>query len=181
MWYAIQARTRWERSTASLLSEKGYEVLLPTYESTRRQGDRTKKVSYPLFPGYLFCRFDVQKRLPILITPGVIAVVGQGRNPISVEESEMSAIQTIVSSGTFAEPWPYLQMGQKVRVEDHPLRGVEGILIGYKGSHRIVISVTLLRRSIALEIERSRVVPIHPARETAIDTLPARLLNPVVA
>jgi len=164
-----------------LLSGRGYEILVPTYESTRRRSGRTKKVNYPLFPGYLFCRFDVQKRLPILMTPGVIAVVGQGRIPIPVEESEISAIQSIVSSGTCAEPWPYLELGQKVRVEDHALRGVEGILIGYKGSHRIVVSVTLLRRSVALDIERSLVTPIQPEREAAVGALPARVLNPVIA
>jgi transcription antitermination factor NusG len=147
----------------------------------RPRNGRTKKVNYPLFPGYLFCRFDVRERLPILVVPGVIGVVGQGRIPIPVEESEISAIQAIVSIGAIAEPWPYLELGQKVRVEDHALRGMEGILIGFKGSHRIVVSVTLLRRSVALEIERSRVVPLHPAREAEMGALPARLLNPVVA
>ncbi len=179
MWYAIQARVRWESSTATLLNGRGYVTLLPTYESTRRQG-RAKKVRYPLFPGYLFCRFDVHKRLPILVTPGVIGIVGQGRIPTPIDESEISAIQAIMSSGAIAEPWPYLELGQKVRVDDHALRGVEGILIGFKGSHRIVVSVTLLRRSVALEIERSRIVPIHPAREAELGAAPARVLNPVV-
>jgi len=156
-WFAIQVRTRWEKSAATLVAAKGYEVFLPTHMAKRRWSDRVREVSAPLFPGYLFCRFDVQKRLPILVTPGVIGVVGRGRIPVPVADSEILSIQKIVSSGVAAEPYPYLELGQRVRIQDHILRGLEGILIGHRGSHRVVVSVTLLQRSVALEIERSRV------------------------
>jgi transcription termination/antitermination protein NusG len=181
-WFAVQVRTRWERSTATLLAGKGYDIILPTYKAKRRWSGRLKHVVAPLFPGYVFCRFDALKRLPILVTPGVIAVVGTGRNPVPVEDGEISAIQAVVSSGLSAEPWPYLEMGQRVRIEDDALRGLEGILIGFKGSHRIVVSVSLLRRSVALEIERSRVSLLHPTRDTVTDSLSLQpLLDGVIA
>jgi transcription antitermination factor NusG len=182
-WYAVQVRTRWEGSTASLLSGKGYETFLPTYKSKRRRNGRLKEISASLFPGYVFCRFDVSKRLPILVTPGVIAVVGRGRVPVPVEDSEISAVQSVVLSGLPAEPWPYLEVGKKVRIESHDaLQGLEGILIGFKGGSRIVVSVSLLRRSVALEIERSRVMPLHSTRNVAVDARsPQPLLNGLFA
>jgi transcription antitermination factor NusG len=158
-WFALQVRTRWENSTALLLSSKGFETFLPTYGIRKRWIGRVKEVEAPLFPGYVFCHFNAQIRLPILVTPGVIAVVGRGRIPIPVEDSEISSIQTMVSSGLRAEPWPYLEIGQRIFVESDALRGMEGILVDFKGRKRIVISVSLLRRSVSLEIDRSRVRP----------------------
>ena len=152
-WFALQVKARKERFTASLLAGKGYETLLPTYRSQRRWSlSREKEISTPLFPGYVFCRFDAVKRLPILVTPGVMAVVGRGRVPVPVQDSEILAIQTLVSSGLPVEPWPYLEVGQRVRIEDAALSGLEGILIGFKGSRRIIVSISLLRRSVSLEI-----------------------------
>ena len=181
MWYAIQTRTRRERSIANLLSGKGYEIFLPTYVPEPREGHRSKEVSSPLFPGYLFCRFDVQKRLPILVTPGVVGVVGQGRVPTSIPLSEISAIQSLISSGVSVEPWPYLECGQRVQIADHALRGLEGILVGHKGNHRIVVSVTLLRRSVALEIDRSCVIPIQPVRQVFVGSVAEGVLHGVTA
>jgi transcription antitermination factor NusG len=180
-WYAIQVRTRWERSAATIVAGKGYEVFLPTYLSKRRWSDRAREVKSPLFPGYFFCRFDVQKRLPILVTPGVIGVVGQGRIPVPVDESEVLSIKNIVSSGASVEPWPYLELGQKVRIDDHALRGLEGILVGRKGNQRVVVSVSLLRRSVALEIERSLISLVQPAEEPLIDAPADALLNGSIA
>ena len=139
-WYAVQVRTRWETSTSSLLSGKGYQTLLPTYSHKKSWSGRLKEVSAPLFPGYVFCRFDVRNRLPVLITPGVIAVVGRGKLPVPVEDGEIAGIQAVVSSGFQAEPWPFLELGQRVRIESEPLQGLEGILINFKGNHRIVLS-----------------------------------------
>lgn len=182
LWYAIQVRTRWERSTATILTGKGYETFLPTYKSSKRFASRQKEVSAPLFPGYVFCRFDVTKRLPILITPGVIGVVGSGRVPIPVEEHELSAIQAIVSSGLTAAPWPYLEVGQRVRIEDTSLQGIEGILVGFRGSRRVVVSVSLLRRSVALEIDRVQVSPASSSRGAIADShFPEALLEEVTA
>lgn len=170
-WYALQVRTRWESSTAVLLAGKNYQTLLPTFKLKKRWNGRAREVDAPLFPGYVFCQFDAQNRLPILITPGVIAVVGRGRVPLPVDDEEIAAIQTVVSSDLQAEPWPYLEVGQKVRIENDSLQGLEGILINFKGDHRIVVSVSLLRRSVALEIDRYCVRPIGLA--------PTRMLEPI--
>jgi len=159
-WFALQVRARWEASASLFLSAKGYEVFVPTYRVRKLWSGSTKEVNAPLFPGYVFCRFDPQNRLPILVTPGVIAVVGRGRIPVPVEESEITSIQAAIASGFRTEPWPYLEVGQRVRIENDSLGGLEGILIHFKGSQRIVISVSLLRRAVALEIDRSRVTPV---------------------
>ena len=159
-WFAVQVRTRWEASTALLLSGKGYETFLPTYKIKRRWSGSVKEVDIPLFPGYVFCNFEALKRLPILVTPGVISVVGRGRTPVPVEDGEMVSLQAAVRSRLHAEPWPYLEIGERIRIDDEPFHGLEGVLVSFKGSHRIVVSVTLLRRSVALEIDRSLVKPI---------------------
>jgi transcription antitermination factor NusG len=167
-WFALQVRSRWEGSTALLLSGKGYQTLLPTYQTKKRWNGRLTQLNAPLFPGYVFCQFDALNRLPILVTPGVIAVVGRGRVPVPVDDAEISGIQAIVSSGLPAEPWPYLEIGQKIRIESHALYGLEGVLTKVKGNHRIVVSVSLLRRSVALEIDRTCVSPLGPTRASVL-------------
>lgn len=181
-WYALQVRTRWESSTSLLLSGKGYQTLLPTYKMKKHWSERRSEVETPLFPGYVFCRFDAQNRLPVLVTPGVISVVGRGKVPVPVEDGEIAALQAVVSSGFRAEPWPFLELGQKVRIESDALQGLEGILIDFKGNHRIVLSVSLLRRSVALEIDQSCVRPIGPVRAAVLEPIGSQpLLRGVVA
>jgi transcription antitermination factor NusG len=178
-WFALQVRTRWESSTALLLSGKGYQTLLPTFKARKRWNGRLREVNAPLFPGYVFCQFDAQKRLPILVTPGVLAVVGCGRVPLPVDDIEIASIQRVVSSGFRAEPWPYLEVGQKIRIESDALSGLEGILINFKGNHRIVVSVTLLRRSVALEIDRCSVKPVGSVRDSSLRPVTHPLLQGV--
>jgi transcription antitermination factor NusG len=152
-WYALRVRARYEKSVAALLRGKGYDPLLPLYTCKRRWSDRFKQMELPLFPGYLFCRFDALNRLPILKTPGVILVVGIAKTPVPVDDTEIAAIQTIVRSGLETQPCPFLQLGAKVRIERGALTGLEGILSGFKGRQRLVVSVTLLHRSVAVEID----------------------------
>lgn len=181
-WYALQLRSRWENSTAAMLSSKGYQTFLPIYKTLKRAADRSRYILAPLFPGYLFCRFNVCDRLPVLITPGVISVVGIGRVPAPVEESEIEAIQRMVSTGMRVEPCPYLEVGQLVRISDGALSGIEGVLTSFKGTQRIVVSISLLRRSVALEIDRSVVTPVQPKRSGVAQ--PPQILpsfEPVVA
>jgi len=170
-WFALQVRTRWERTTAELLRGKGYETFLPTYKMRRRSSGQFKEVEAPLFSSYIFCSFDVHKRLPILVTPGVMAVVSCGKIPVPVDPSEIDAIQAIVRSGIAAQPCPYLEIGQRVRIEDEALQGIEGILVRFKGCHRVVLSVSLLRRSVVLEIDRWRVNPIDFRQQSGVELL----------
>jgi len=123
-----------------------------------------REIEHPLFPSYVFCRFDVNKRLPILVTPGVMLIVGMGRTPLPVEDSEIAALQSIVNSGLQVECWPFLKLGQSVRIDRGVLEGVEGILVAVKKHYRLVVSVTLLQRSVAVEVDHDWVTPT-PASE----------------
>jgi transcription antitermination factor NusG len=152
-WFALQVRTRHESGVANFLESMGYEFFLPQYTCRKRWSDRVKKVETPLFPGYLFCRFDPQDRFPIVSTPGVIQVVGYNRMPVPVDDSEIQAIQTLAASGLPNQPWTFLEVGDRVRIEAGALRGLEGMLIEFKGSHRLVLSITLLHRAVAVEID----------------------------
>jgi transcription antitermination factor NusG len=171
-WYALQVRPRFEKKIASALVDKGYEGFLPLYCHRSRWSDRIKEVHLPLFSGYLFCRLDLNKRLPILITPGVMQIVGIGKIPHPVEEQEILALQAIVISGLQAEPYSYLNIGEKVRIEIGPLAGVEGILMSLKGSSRLVVSVGLLKRSVSVEIDKSWVVPVSQGKTPLISRIP---------
>lgn len=159
-WYALQVRPRFEKSVADTLVSKGFEGFLPMYRHRSRWSDRIKEVHLPLFSGYLFCRFDVNNRLPVLITPGVMQIVGIARVPHPVEDEEIAALQAITLSGLKAEPRSYLNIGERVRIEVGPLAGVEGILNSLKGTNRLIVSVGLLQRSVAVEIDESWVVPV---------------------
>lgn len=160
-WFAVHARARYENVVARCLKAKGYECFLPTYSSKRRWSDRLKELELPLFPGYFFCRFHIEDRLPILKTPSLIAIVGIAQNPTPVDEAEIEAVRTLVNSGLRHQPWPYVSIGQKVRIDSGALCGLEGILQSFKGRHRIVVSVTLLQRSVAAEIDSSWVSPTY--------------------
>jgi len=168
-WFAVQTRLRYEHFAAVHLRSKGYDLFLPVYSCRRRWADRIKEVELPLFPGYLFCRFDLLNRLPILVTPGVIQVIGNGKNPIPVDDAEIAAIQAVVQSELPRQPWPFLQLGQKVRIACGPLSGLEGILQNQKGNHRLVLSVSLLRRSVAVEVDSAWVSPISSKSSPASD------------
>jgi len=159
-WYALLVKSRYENTVASHLQARGYESFLPLYKCQRRWSDRFKEIELPLFPGYVFCQFNALNRLPILSIPGVVHVVGVGRTPIPIDESEIAVIQAAVKSGLPSQPWPFLQIGHKVRIEYGPLCGLEGILLDFRGRQRLVISVTLLQRSVAVQVDGAWVRPM---------------------
>jgi transcription antitermination factor NusG len=170
-WFAVQTRTRHENFAARQLSGRGYEVFLPFYQCKRRWSDRIQEFEVPLFPGYLFCRFNLLDRLPILTAPGVIQIVGVGKTPIAVDEEEVIALQTAVRNGIPRHPWPFLKVGQRVRVEVGPLCGLEGVLLNLKGRYRLVLSVSLLQRSVAVEVDSAWVTSVpQPGRTTALSS-----------
>jgi transcription antitermination factor NusG len=160
-WYGVRTRSNHERVAALVLRGKGYDPYLPLYSLRRRRADDTVVESeLPLFPGYVFCRFDAKKRLPILMTTGVISVVGFGKEPAPIPDEEIEAITAVLRSGLPAEPCAYLREGQRVRVTNGSLDGVEGILVKKKSQLRMVVSVTMLQRSISVEIDGDRLVAI---------------------
>jgi transcription antitermination factor NusG len=124
-------------------------------------------VDLPLFPGYVFCRLQPSSRLPVLTTPGVVSIIGSGKTPQPVEPEELAAIQSLVRSGMPAIPWPFLKAGERVRIEHGALVGIEGILTAVKKESRVVLSVTLLQRSVAVEVDRNFIRPILPGSAVA--------------
>jgi transcription antitermination factor NusG len=173
-WFALQVRSRRELPISAHLKGQGFECFLPMYKSTRRWSDRVKEVDQPLFPGYLFCRFDLHNRGPLLMTPGIQQIVGIGRTPMPVEETEMESIRQALASGLPSQPWPYLELGQRVRVNHGSLKDLEGILINFKGSNRVVLSVSLLQRSVAMEIDLSWVIPLNEVKKATSKILSER-------
>lgn len=161
-WYALSVRSRHEKIVGSFLESFGYSWFLPTYKARRRWSDRIKEVEAPLFPGYLFCRFDIHNRLPILTIPGIQHIVGGTSLPTPIEPSEIDFLQTVIRAGTGREPWPFLQVGDRLRIEHGSLAGVEGILLQVKGRHRLVLSVTLLQRSVAVDVDSAWVGSVLP-------------------
>jgi len=151
---------RYEKAVASGLRTRGYEDFLPVYTCMRRWSDRTQKVETPLFPGYLFCRFDVNNRLPILTVPGIIHIVGSGKMPHPVDVSEITALQIVVDSGLLLRPWPFLKAGQQVKIQEGPLRNVQGIVSEVGDRGQLIVSITLLQRSVAVTIDRSWIRPV---------------------
>jgi transcription antitermination factor NusG len=158
-WFAIRTKSQCEKMVSDALRYKGYDEFLPLYWSRRRWSDRIKVIQLPLFAGYLFCRFDLTSRNSILTTPGVSHIVGQGRVPLPVDPDELESIRLAVNSGQNIEPWRGLELGSKVRIESGPLRGIEGLLLRFKGSTHLIIGVQLLQRSVAVEVDESWVMP----------------------
>jgi len=172
-WFAVQVRAQRESSVADHLVGKGYELFLPMYKCRKRWSDRIKEIEAPLFPGYLFCRLDRNDRLPILKTPWVLQIVGLNGSPIAVDEEEIMAVRTLVTSGVPTQPWPFMEIGDKVRIESGPLRGVVGILNQFKDNHRLVVSVTLLHRSVAVEIDSALITLERDLRDDRVTSLVA--------
>lgn len=158
-WFALQVKPRHEQTVAEALRSKGLEDFCPRYVALRRWSDRVKRLELPLFPRYVFCRFDRRQSLTALTTPGVVSILGIGKTPLPVADEEISALQAIVQSHLPSQPWPFLRIGQFVRLEHGPLAGLEGLLLDFKGQYRVVVSVTLLQRSVDVEIDRCWVAP----------------------
>jgi transcription antitermination factor NusG len=166
-WFAVYVLTRHEKAVGSMLEAKGYKICLPLIRSKREWSDRSKWLDLPAFPGYVFCHFDVDERGLILSTPGVLNIVGTGRVPVPIPEEEVAELAILERLKCVAKPWPYLATGQLARIEGGSLDGLSGILFNCRKESRVVISVTLLQRSVAIEVDRERVVPLpDPSRPT---------------
>jgi transcription antitermination factor NusG len=145
-----------------MLETKGQEAFLPLYRNSHRYARREKVFHLPWFPGYVFCRFNLGMCRPVVTTPGVIRVLGSGSDATPIEDSEMASLQIAVKTQTAVEACPFMQAGEKVQITEGALAGVEGILIQVKQAPRIVLSVSLLQRSVLLEIDREMVARSVP-------------------
>jgi transcription antitermination factor NusG len=160
-WCAVYTRHQHEKSVSEVLEAKGFEVFLPLYNSTRRWKDRRKVLSLPLFPCYVFVRGAIERRLPVLSTPGVHMIINRGEKVATVPEQEIEAIRRTVEAQLRFQPHPFLHCGDRVRVVRGSLEGVEGILTRKKNLYRLVLSVEMLAQSVSVEIDALDVVPVQ--------------------
>jgi len=159
-WFAVRVKPNHEKSSVSALQARGLEGFVPLYKSMRLWSDRSKILELPFFPCYVFSRFDWHARLQVVTTPGIRYVVGNGKSPIAIPDAEIAAIQAVAKSGLPVQPCPFLTVGQGVRISAGPLLGMEGLFKSVKNDHRLVISVNLLQRSVAVEVNSAWIVPV---------------------
>ena len=164
-WYAIHTRSRFEKVVASEMTHSGVEHYLPLVREVHRWKDRRKEVEVPIFPGYIFARFHdlAQERIRILRMPGAVRILGNGQAIESVPDLELDSIRRLLDAPVSAFAHPFLREGAWVRVRVGPLKGTEGLLVRFKNRTRLVLSLTLLRRSVATEVELSDVDVVRPA------------------
>ncbi len=167
-WCAVYTRHQHEKVIAQILSAKGIEVFLPLYNSTRNWKDRTVRLSLPLFPCYLFLRGIVGGRLEVVTTPGIVSILGVKGETALIPDAEIESIRSAIKWGNRVEPHPFLRCGDRVRVKSGPLQGLEGILVRKKNFYRLVLSVEILERSAAVEVDVSTVERV----ETRTNSLP---------
>jgi transcription antitermination factor NusG len=173
-WFALQVRTRTEQRVATILRAKGYEEFLPTRSVKRRSASS----QIPLFPGYVFCRINAHVYGLIVTTPGVIRIVEFGGRPAPIDPEEIRSIQLIVNSGAPTCVWKGLQPGDKVCIEDGPLRGAVGILNSILPKHRLLVSISMMMRTVVAEVDPEWVAAVRPAafRKPVASEYPARAL-----
>jgi transcription elongation factor/antiterminator RfaH len=152
-WYAAYTSANHEKRVAEQLSARAIECFVPAYSSVRRWKDRRVILELPLFPGYVFARMELRNRLQILQTPGVSRLVGFNGKPAALADEEIDTLRTGLGQGVRAEPHPYLNVGRRVRIKRGPLAGLEGILLRWKGNWRVVLSLDLIQRSMAVDVD----------------------------
>jgi len=159
-WFALQTKPKNEKKVERLLTGKGYECCLPMYRQKRRWSDRVIEVELPLFPMYIFCRFNSVAMGKAISTPGVTRIVGFGGRHAEVRIEEIEALQLLGKSDCLREPWAYIPDGTLVQVETGPLTGAQGIFSSGEDKRRLVISVTLLQRSVAVQLDENTVISL---------------------
>jgi len=168
-WFALYTRHQHEKTIAWALRSKGFETFLPLYTTIRRRKDRSKRLSLPLFPCYVFLRGDLRRRLDIVTIPGVHNIVSTGCQPAGISEAEIDPIRQMVASRMGVEPHPFMRYGDRVRIKSGPLEGLEGILVRKKSQFRLVVSIEMLQKSVAVEVDASMVESAakHDLREVS--------------
>ena len=161
-WYAVYTKPKHERTVNSHLVQEGITAFLPEIERWSRRRDRKKKVSYPIFPGYLFINTDLNgdSRLKVIKTKGVVRILGNKGIPTAIPACQIDAIKKAIDNKKTITTYPYLKKGQIVRVIHGPLNGVEGIFLSEKGKEKLIVAVDILQRSVSIEIEEADVEPV---------------------
>ena len=161
-WYAIQTRPRHEKSAAAELEQKEITTFLPLVTEIHRWSDRRKKVESPLFAGYAFVNvaLTAESRISVLRTNGVLSFVGCHNQGAPIPEDQIEGIRSLVANGVPFSPYFFLKVGQRVRIRGGCLDGVEGILVRQNGDQRLILSVDMIQRSLAVSIEGYDVEPV---------------------
>ena len=157
-WYAAYTVVRHEKQVAAQITARSLECLLPLYRSVRRWQDRRKEIDLPLFPGYVFVRMPISERLKVLTVPGAVHIVGFGGQAAPLPDAEIEMLRGRLSTARL-EPHPYLAVGRRVRVRSGPVAGLEGILVRRKDKFRVVLSMDLIMRSVAVEVGEADIEP----------------------
>lgn len=152
-WYALYTAPRHEKQVADQINRQGIACYLPLYRSVRRWKDRRKELALVLFPGYVFVRMALQHRLRVLQLPGAVRLVSFNGRPVPLPEEDIHNLQNHLSCSGNMEPHPYLSVGRRVRVRSGPLIGLEGIIQRTKDRCRVVLSIHLIMRSVAVEVD----------------------------
>jgi transcription antitermination factor NusG len=152
-WYAAYTCSRHEKHVSRQLRERQIDCFLPVYSSVRRWKDRRKEVEFPLFPGYVFVHIGEAERLRVLQVSSVVHLVSFNGRPAPLQDHEIESLRNGIANGICPEPYPYLKVGRRVRVKYGPLAGIEGFLVRRKDKFRVVISIDLIMRSIAAEVQ----------------------------
>lgn len=167
-WYAVYTRFQHEKSAASLLERKAFEVFLPLYRTVHRWRDRKQTVSLPLFPCYLFLRTSADRKLDIVQTAGVHWLVENAGRACEVPDAEIETLRNVCAAGEdgkVVRPHDYLQQGERARIRGGPLAGTEGIFVRAKNQHRVIVAVELLRKCVSVEVDEEDVEPLRePSR-----------------
>ncbi len=160
-WVALMVRPRAERKIQAGLANMALETFVPWYGLRRRWSDRVTTIEQNLFPGYVFCRSAFSQRFSVLNQPGVQCVVSFDHRPAVISDDEISSLRRVVDSNLPLAPWPFLKAGQRVRITEGALAGIEGTLVRDSTAWRVVISVNALERSIAIHLDRDAVRPVN--------------------
>ena len=161
-WYAIQVYACKEKWVSAAFEERGHDPLLLLYSEVHQWSDRRMKIERAVFPGYVFCQVDSRQRASVLAVPGVLRIVGAGRKPIPLERDEVSSLMQIADSGQRVSPAPFLRTGERVVIHGGALEGVVGRIANFRKGPRVVVSVSLLQRAVALEVDVSRLGRLAP-------------------
>jgi transcription antitermination factor NusG len=158
-WYALYTCPRHEKRVVKQIEQHRISCFLPLYRSVRRWKDRRKELELALFPGYVFVRIALADRLQVLQFASVVRFVSFNGRPVPLPRGEMEALMNGLTSGVHAEPHPYLTAGRRVRVKHGPLAGSQGILVRRKDRFRVVLSLDLIMRSVAVEVDEADIEP----------------------
>jgi transcription antitermination factor NusG len=160
-WYAVLTRSRQEKTAASMLQSQSIDIFLPLYQDERRWSDRKKRISVPLFPGYLFVQIVASStaRFRVLKVPGIVEFVGNREGPLPIPQTDIEAVRAVISRGVECALHPFLKAGDRVRVVRGALAGVEGNLSRRGVQSRLVVSVEMLQRSVSVIVDEADVEP----------------------